>query len=312
MKFIIGCLVGLIVFVCMFYGSLSKPVKTVDVVLEEVIQVTLPEPEPAYDPFVADGLFELSIEGATGIAPIALPMYRDVLTDDVEMILTSGTIFLIEEEKDQFWRVQVGETQGWVEHKFCMINLPDVIPSIVYDAVNTYEAKYRSSGYDIPDITGQQLYEGKSFNQRLNKETYIVPILYGTAKKINRAQEQALLDNNTLVIHEGYRPFEVQRRIVDAVRQLANSNSEVLAGISKSPWQISWFIYDGVSNHQEGYAVDLSLARILDYDLKDKFMHITSYETYPMHTSFHELSMASSILDVPVTSKPKMLGNKCR
>ena len=36
------------------------------------------------------------------------------------------------------------------------------------------------------------------------------------------------------------------------------------AGIDTPPWELEWFIAPYTSNHQQGYAVDLSLVKILE------------------------------------------------
>ena len=38
-----------------------------------------------------------------------------------------------------------------------MINLPDIIPSIIYDDTNSYSSLFKSSGIDIPNVTGKKL-----------------------------------------------------------------------------------------------------------------------------------------------------------
>lgn len=308
MKYMISTVIVLLMIVYAVYEGFFKSStvsENVVVTLPEVedVSFTLPEPEPTYEPFVIDDDFELELSGSTGIAPVMLPLYKDESMTEKVMDVSVGTIFMIERQVEDLWYVRVGDKLGWISHQYCLINLPDVIPSIVYDGVNTYDARYRSSGISIPGITGEALYMGKSFNERLSRDEYIMPALYETAKKINKAQEQALSEGNTLVIHEAYRPYDVQRRIVDAIRLLSESHETVRKGISEPPWNISWFIFDGVSNHQEGYAVDLTLAKIKDYELLEHFMVITDYDVYPMHTPFHELNIKSSIFNEPVTSK---------
>lgn len=308
MKYMISTVIVLLMIVYAVYEGFFKSStvsENVVVTLPEVedVSFTLPEPEPTYEPFVIDDDFELELSGSTGIAPVMLPLYKDESMAEKVMDVSVGTIFMIERQVEDLWYVRVGDKLGWISHQYCLINLPDVIPSIVYDGVNTYDARYRSSGISIPGITGEALYMGKSFNERLSRDEYVMPVLYETAKKINKAQEQALSEGNTLVIHEAYRPYDVQRRIVDAVRLLSESHETVRKGISEPPWNISWFIFDGVSNHQEGYAVDLTLAKIKDYELLEHFMVITDYDVYPMHTPFHELSIESSIFNEPVNSK---------
>src|SRR5690606_3756850 len=99
-----------------------------------------------------------------------------------------------------------GEFAGWLQHKYCFINLPDIIPSIIYDNTNTYASKFASSGFEIPGISDQALYSGKTYNERLAKDEYIMPVLYSMAPKIYMAQQLALLEGNALKIYESFRP----------------------------------------------------------------------------------------------------------
>lgn len=254
------------------------------------------------------GDLELPVIGATGYTSVALDLKTSANLDSETIeILEAGTAFEILEEEGDWWFVQNSTSSGWLQHKHCLINLPDVIPSIIYDNTNTYSSKFASSGKPIPNITGNSLYSGKTYNERLGKKEYIMPVLYSTSKKIYLAQQYALSDGNSLKIYEAYRPHIVQKNIVNALTELANNDSEVMAGINTPPWSMSWFIATTLSNHQRGGAIDLSLVKINsqkyisigDYTS----LEITSYTEYEMPTTIHELSMSSAVFTVPITSK---------
>jgi len=83
--------------------------------------------------------------------------------------LEAGTAFEVLEEVGDWWYVRTATESGWVQHLYCFINLPDVVPSIIYDNTNTYASKFTSSGKTIPGITGEALYDGKAYNMRLGK-----------------------------------------------------------------------------------------------------------------------------------------------
>ena len=141
---------------------------------------------------------------------------------------------------------------------------------------------------------------------RLGKVSDIVPVLYSMSKKIYAAQQAALADGNTLVIYEGYRPYSVQKMTVDALTNLAAADPEVMAGINTHPWDTNWFIATSVSNHQMGYAIDVTLAKITEQQeivIGDyAATAITGYTEYTMPTTIHELSMASATFTGPVKS----------
>jgi hypothetical protein len=179
-------------------------------------------------------------------------------------MLGAGAPFRILNESGDWFYVDTGSGSGWVLGKYCLVNLPDIVPSIVYDATNTYASVIHSSGKALPGITGTGLYPGKQTNERLGEEQFIMPVLFPMTKKIHAAQQMALQNGETLVLYEAYRPFEVQMAIVRALSKLANENKAVLKGISSAPWTLSWFASTTLSNHQRGGAIDVSLAKVTE------------------------------------------------
>ena len=272
---------------------------------EEETAVVQPEnPEP----LTYEGDLELPVNGATGYASVRMDLKATAdAGSETLAALKAGTAFEVVEEVGDWWYVQTETESGWVQHLYCFINLPDVIPSIIYDNTNTYASKFVSSGKAIPGITGEALYDGKAYNMRLGNVSDIVPVLYSMSKKIHLAQQAALAEGNSLVIYEGYRPFSAQKLTVDALTNLAATDPEVMAGINTYPWDTNWFIATNVSNHQMGYAIDVTLAKITEQQeivIGDyAATAITGYTEYTMPTTIHELSMASATFTGPVKSR---------
>ena len=259
------------------------------------------------EPLLYEGDLELPVSGATGYASVRMDLKTTAdAGSETILVLEAGTAFEVVEEAGDWWYVQTATDSGWVQHLYCFINLPDVIPSIIYDNTNTYASKFVSSGKTIPGITGVALYDGKAYNMRLGMVSDIVPVLYSMSKKIYAAQQAALADGNTLVIYEGYRPYSVQKMTVDALTTLAAADPEVMAGINTHPWDTNWFIATSVSNHQMGYAIDVTLAKITEQQeivIGDyAATAIKGYTEYTMPTTIHELSMASATFTGPVKS----------
>lgn len=259
------------------------------------------------EPLLYEGDLELPVSGATGYASVRMDLKTTAdAGSETILVLEAGTAFEVLEEVGDWWYVRTATESGWVQHLYCFINLPDVIPSIIYDNTNTYASKFVSSGKTIPGITGEALYDGKAYNMRLGKVSDIVPVLYSMSKKIHLAQQAALEEGNTLVIYEGYRPFFAQKLTVDALTTLAAADPEVMAGINTHPWDTNWFIATSISNHQMGYAIDVTLAKITE---QQEFVigdytatAVTGYTEYTMPTTIHELSMASATFTGPVKS----------
>lgn len=246
-----------------------------------------PEPEPTAEP-----------EPEPTEEPAPDPL------EEALLVLEPGTAFVILEESGDWWRVRAMGEEGWIEHRYCLINLPDVIPSMIYNATNAYSSEFVSSGKSIPNITGRALYHGKEQNNRLGREEFMMPVLYAMAKNVCQAQQAALAEGNTLVLYEGFRPTETQMAVVNNLTALSRRDAEVKAGISTSPWSISWFIATGASNHQEGYAMDVSLAKVTKAHMEGiggySVVQVDEYEKYTMPTPIHELSMAAATYTRPV------------
>jgi len=249
-------------------------------------------------PLWYDGDFELPISGATGYAPIPMNVYNDPNRNPgIVLTLTAGQGFTIIYESGDWWHIQIGEIDGYVRHRSCFINLPDVLPSIVYDITNAYNSVISSAGVDIPNITGRTLYNAMAYNTRLDREVFTVPILYSTAQRLAAAQKAALADGNTIIIYEAFRPRETQQRILDNFRYLVNSNSEVANALGG--WGIGSFISTSVSNHQRGAAIDVSLGYVLSQEIGRSgefgFIRILDYEEHIMPSPIHDLSARSII-----------------
>lgn len=308
------CLVGLIIFVV-------NDVETGDV-LEANVESQIPEIEPEIEPepeivipekeylnyLATDGRYELPIQGATGYASVNLSLRTDPNTSaEVLATLIPGDGFQVIEEDGDWWKVDANNKIGYVQHKTCFINLPDLIPSIVYNDSNADSSVFRASGKDIPNITNQQLYQAYGYNARLEEHTYIMPCLYSMASKINQTQQNALADGNTLILYEAFRPYETQMKVVNNMLDLIKVDTDVYNGVASSPWSIDWFIATGVSNHQEGYAIDVSLGKVLDKVYKNvgdyTYLDVTEYSEYTMPTPIHELSNKSISMSYPVAMR---------
>lgn len=264
---------------------------------------SLPQAEPERIRYIEENGLELPAVGSTGYTLINTPLYQAPQQQE-QATLPPGTSFAVHQEEGGWWRIEGDGINGWVESSQCMINLPDVIPSIVYDDTNAYASVFACLGQPIPGITDRQLYEAQSYNERLEREEFIMPVLYPMAKRLCAAQQAALAEGNTLVIIEAFRPMETQKAVANAVTALGEEDAAVKEAITAPPWGIDWFIATGVSNHQQGYAVDLTMARVNSTEEKELGLYdytVVNHNTrYEMQTPIHELSPASAALSAPV------------
>ena len=253
--------------------------------------------------------FELPINGATGYTTVRTAMFVDNGEGgQSEVMLDEATPFLILGEEGDMWHIAVDGMIGQVAHLLCMINLPDVIPSIRYNITNSNYSEFRTSGVDIPGITGMALYNTRSYNERLGREEHVVPALYSMAKKIHHAQQLARENGETLVIFEAFRPYATQRLIDSSLTSLLDERPDLDANVNNGPWYTGWFISQSVSNHQRGCAIDVGLASV-EMDLAASgdyaYYQIKSLTYYNMPTRIHELSVAAVAFAYPVSSTSK-------
>jgi D-alanyl-D-alanine dipeptidase len=266
-----------------------------------------PEETITEDTVFYEGAFELPINGSTGFAGKKINILStpesgaEALTE-----LSAGAGFLILREQDAWWEVQKDGVTGWVRHESCFINLPDIIPSIRYNCTNTYNSRFNMPGSSIPNITGQQLYFGRAYNERLGREEYICGIVYSMAGKIYAAQQGALAEGDCIVVYEAFRPYSIQRQVATAMSDLINSDATLNSQVNANGWGLSWFISTGTSNHQRGCAMDVGLLNLTGTDYAQtggySYLQVVSPNYYDMPTPIHELSINAATFTYPVSS----------
>ena len=240
---------------------------------------------PCLIPVHADSEFDLPLSGTGGY-----------IAADIQGI-KAGTLCTVLGENGNDLIVKVDEKEFHVPNSCVLVNLPDLMPGIVYRNSNSQAALYMSSGYELEGITGEKLYQARFYNERLERTEYAMPVMYGMAKKIAAAQRAAMKDGYSLVIYETYRPFETQMKVRNALSDAMDLYPEVNAGINDGVWNSGWFIAQSLSNHQRGCAMDVSLGKVLKSERVllngYKYTKVHSYRLCDMPTEMHELSAAA-------------------
>ena len=245
------------------------------------------------------GHLELPIKGATGWAATNIVLRAEANTSSNNVMnLTPGYAFTILDESGSWWYVRLPNgTAGWVESNRCFINFPDILPSIVYNITNASSSVFRSSGFDLPGITGLQLYSAQSYNPRLGRDEFIVPGMYSLARSLFNVQQTALSNNETIIVYEIYRPRITQRAVAAALNQLLAENEVARRAISDSSWSVGNFISQGLSNHQRGAAIDASIGNVNETEIAQSgdysYVSVSRYTLIHAHSAMHELSPLS-------------------
>lgn len=249
--------------------------------------------------------------GCTGWMATSNYYYTSPSTSSTKKSISVGTVFTIEEVSGNYFKVKIPNIKEsqYIQHKYVMINLSDYIPSMTFEISNASASIYRTSGYNLTNVTGTKLYStGKVYNKRLRKNEYIVPSLYATSKKLLAAQKTLLSQGYSIKVYDAYRPHSVSTKIYKSLISLYNSNSTVKKNIDYSygasgkiySWGPTWFLSSSVSSHNTGSAVDITL------------VNKTNNKEVTMPTVMHELSTkaikyySSSVSKTPANYSKEM------
>ncbi|MDE7242594.1 MAG: D-alanyl-D-alanine carboxypeptidase family protein [Oscillospiraceae bacterium] len=230
-----------------------------------------------------------------------LPLYNTASKDNRVASVPGGTaLCVLEETEDGLFFVRYQDIYGYLDSRFCMINLPEYTGSLcAYDITNSYSSAFTIHGYSIPGITGQTVrgYE----NVQTADGNFLVPFLYPSAKKLIAAAEAARQDGYRLKIYEAYRPNESTRFLYNTtlsiladpypgapVPSVPEEEPEPLLPDEEVPeetepeepaipatstygwimtdgrYKVSAFLAASVSNHNRGVALDLTLESLED------------------------------------------------
>lgn len=258
------------------------------------------------------GPFELPLEGSIGFATVATTLTKAAGQPGGK--LAAGEPFTIVTDEGDTWIVTSGKKGGRVTASSMMVNLPDLIPSIVYHDVNADASIFRSSGIDLPGVTGKQLYKTWGPNQKLGHAEWYMPVLWPMATKIMAAQKKALAAGETLIMYQTFRPYSAQSKVVASLTELSKNNETVHAGIEGAGWKIGNFIATTLSNHQLGVAIDVTLGKITGRKVvegRDNLYTEISTDEYKMQTQMHELSKAAAPSSSKLTKESKRLRSYC-
>jgi len=200
--------------------------------------------------------------------------------------------------------VATPDWQGYVDENYCMINLPDYIGDLCqYEITNSYTSIYMVHEYGIPKVTDTVVpgYE----HVRLDVGEYLTPLLYPCVPKLIRAAEAAAEDGYQIRIYDSFRPNQATRYVFDQTYGILDlpvpedtyfgvtllevprlAEGEVLTYrrlMTDNVYNLGDFLASGVSKHNMGIAMDLTLVRL------------STGAELKMQSSIHDLSWFSNI-----------------
>ena len=163
--------------------------------------------------------FEKDVKGATVWPMVNISFYKNSNGTSKIGTIPQGTALKAidmtnkNNESKSYVKVKYNNKEGYINGWLTMINLPDVIPSALYNITNASSSLFISRGHNLSKVTGYDIY-GTYWHSNM------APIRIETAKKIQKAQSAALAHGNKIKIYDSFRPWVVQRKVADAV----NSN----------------------------------------------------------------------------------------
>ncbi len=213
----------------------------------------------------------------------------------------AGTMLCVLDVQGDWFYVRVGNTYGYIDSRYCMINLPDMIGDIcLYDITNSYSSLYMVHEFEIPEVTDTVI---KGYEKvELKKGTYLVPLLYPVAQKLEKAAFSAMEQGYKLKIYDSYRPNEATLDIYDRAGKFMEDpipekpftdkeltdlpvlgEGEILTYralmTDNDRYSLANFLAKGGSRHNQGVALDLTLCK--------------NGKDLQMQTSIHDLSWYS-------------------
>ena len=145
---------------------------------------------------------------------IDVDLYKTAGTASPVDTVPAGACLCVLGEEGDFFYVRYGETYGYVDSRYCMIDLPEYLGDLCEYAIpNARQSVFRVHEYPIQGVTGQviQGYE----NVGLADGTCLAPYLYPCAQKLMKAALAAEADGYRLRIYDAFRPNEATRYLYD-------------------------------------------------------------------------------------------------
>ncbi len=197
-----------------------------------------------------------------------------------------GAYCVVDEENGMFG-IYVDGKLCYVDSNYCMINLPEYLGGLCsYDITNSYASLFMAHDFEIPRLTDEVI-TGYEYVQ-MRDGSFLVPLLYPTAHKLQAAAEEALKKGYRLKIYDSFRPHiasvEMYQRtgaMVDMPIPEETYTGKVITDIDLYEYDeegnpvgritywdlmngdnsfiLSNFVSAGVSKHNQGVALDLTL-----------------------------------------------------
>lgn len=243
-----------------------------------------------------------------------LTVYSDAAKTTETGTVSKGNALCVLALEEGMFRVRTGRgTYGYIDSNYCMINLPDFLGNLLaYNITNSYASLFAFHGIEIEEVTGAVVlgYE----NVMLDEESYLVPYLYPSALKLEKAGLAAKEEGYQLKIYDSFRPQVATQDMYSRMESLCPTPipvpqaadgeepiaSEVLAQYLKEDgtpktyqefitdndrYKLNYFLAKGTSRHNRGAALDLTLTQDgVDVEMQTVIHDLTWYSETAQNT----------------------------
>ncbi len=260
---------------------------------------TMPGSEYAAEPGYTQAVTGFSPVGSTVWPVQDLKVYDTPERDNVIGTAPQATAYCVLDREQGLFRVRYGGGYGYIDSDYCLINLPEFLGDLCqYDIVNSYSALYMVHEYAIPQVTDTVIngYE----HVKLADGSFLVPLLYPAAQKLEQAARLAQREGYILKIYDAYRPRKATNAIYDLTGEVygdplpeksftGETPEGVTAGMTyralmtDGRYDLSDFLAANGSTHNLGIAMDLTL------------VSLETGEELKMQTRMHDLSWYSEL-----------------
>lgn len=244
-----------------------------------------------------------------------LTVYTDAAKTAESGTAAKGKALCVLALENGMFRVRTGkDTYGYIDSNYCMINLPDFLGKLLaYNITNSYASLFAFHGIQIEEVTGAVVlgYE----NVMLDEERYLVPYLYPSALKLEKAALAAQKEGYQLKIYDSFRPQVATQDMYSRMEGLCPTPvpvpqaaegeepiaEEVLAQYLKEDgtpktyqefitdnnrYKLNYFLAKGTSRHNRGAALDLTLTKDgVDMEMQTVIHDLTWYSETAKNTT---------------------------
>lgn len=226
-----------------------------------------------------------------------LKVYSDTAKTKSLGTAPGGQAYCVLDIADGMFQIRFGDALGYIDSNYCLINLPEMIGDICsYNITNSFSSIYKVHDFDLPNVTGKVI--GGYENVKQSDGSYLAPLLYPVALKLEKAAFKAQEEGYRLKIYDSYRPQEATQFLYDQASGIADdpipdqqpqedptqplvTYQQFMTDNYRYP--LNYFLAKGASKHNQGIAVDLTIEKL------------SSREEMQMQTAMHDLTWYSEL-----------------